>query len=85
MPISSTDQRQAALSQSLFPTKDAVASHAQWLGDRVRQLVQEHSFNLDGVPGARLDVVGNVVNLAPVYWVSEFIVSHPLSSLARLC
>ena len=68
------EERQAALTQALFPTRDAVAADAAWFGDKVRQLAREHSFALDGIAGKRVDVVGNVVNLAPVYWVSEFIV-----------
>ena len=70
----STEQRQTALRQALFPTHDSVSQHAAWIGNKTRQLVKDHSFKLFGVAGSRLDIVGNVVNLAPVYWVAEFIV-----------
>ena len=78
-------ERQATFMQALFPTPDAVATHAAWFGDKVRQLVNENSFVLDSVTGKRVNVVGSVVNLAPVYWVSEFIVRFSLHSFPMMC
>ena len=40
----------------------------------MQKLIKEHTLKVDGLAGSRLDIVGNVVNLAPVYWVAEFIV-----------
>ena len=71
---SSADARKAALTQALFPTQDAFDSHKQWIATTVQKLIKEHTLKVDGLAGSRLDVVGNVANLAPVYWVSEFIV-----------
>ncbi|KAI0354701.1 heme peroxidase [Trametes cingulata] len=75
-----TEQRKLALTQALFPTPDAFASHKAWFGTTVRELIKEHSFKMDGLAGSRLDIVGNVVNLAPVQWVSEFILGIPLKT-----
>ena len=71
---SSADARKAALTQALFPTQDTFDSHKQWIATTVQKLIKEHTLKVDGLAGSRLDVVGNVANLAPVYWVSEFIV-----------
>ena len=71
---SSADARKAALTQALFPTQDTFDSHKQWIATTVQKLIKEHTLKVDGLSGSRLDIVGNVANLAPVYWVSEFIV-----------
>ena len=62
---------------------DAVAAHAAWFGSKVRELVKAHSYVLDGVPGRRLDLVGNVTNLAPVHWVAELLVRRVSLCLGR--
>ncbi|KAH9932122.1 heme peroxidase [Epithele typhae] len=77
------EARQKALTQGLFPNSDAVAAHASWFGSKVQELVKAHSYVLDGVPGKRLDVIGNVVNLAPVHWVSEYILGISLKTAQR--
>ncbi|TBU62473.1 heme peroxidase [Dichomitus squalens] len=74
------DARKLALTQALFPTQDALKSHVQWIGQTVQKLIKQHSLDIDGLPGSRLDIVGNVVNLAPIYWVSEFILGIPLKT-----
>ena len=73
--LCSGEARKLALTQALFPTQDAINSHVQWIGKTVQKLIKQHSLKIDGLPGSRIDIVGNVANLAPVYWVSEFIVS----------
>lgn len=59
----------------MFPTQDALAGHKAWFVKTAQQLITDSTFTLDGLPGKRVDVVGNVINLVPVYWVSEFVVS----------
>ena len=73
--LCSGEARKLALTQALFPTQDAINSHVQWIGKTVQKLIKQHSLKIDGLPGSRIDIVGNVAILAPVYWVSEFIVS----------
>ncbi|KAI0778881.1 heme peroxidase [Trametes elegans] len=74
------EQRKIALTQALFPSQDAFATHKAWFGKTVRELIKDHSFKMDGVPGSRLDIIGNVVNLAPVHWVSKFILGISLKT-----
>ncbi|PIL31281.1 cytochrome P450 [Ganoderma sinense ZZ0214-1] len=77
------DARKAALTQALFPTPDAFESHKQWFSSTVQKLIKEHTLKVDGLAGSRLDIVGNVANLAPVYWVSEFILGIPLKTVDK--
>ena len=58
----------------MFPTQDAFAGHKAFFRTTAQALIEDHSFMLSGVPGKRVYIVGNVINLVPVYWVSEFIV-----------
>ncbi len=58
----------------MFPTPDAFGAHKAWFGTTTRELIKEHSYNIAGLAGSRIDIVGNVINLVPVYWVSEFLV-----------
>ncbi|KAI8981356.1 heme peroxidase [Trametes punicea] len=74
------EQRKLALTQALFPTQDAFGAHKAWFGTKVRDLIKEHSYKVDGLAGSRLDIVGNVINLTPVYWVSEFCLGIPLKT-----
>ncbi|KAH9854311.1 heme peroxidase [Lenzites betulinus] len=77
------EQRKLALTQAIFPTPDAFGAHKAWFGTTLRELIKEHSYKIDGLPGSRLDIIGNVVNLVPVYWVSEFILGIPLKTPKR--
>ncbi|KAI0756453.1 heme peroxidase [Daedaleopsis nitida] len=76
-----TEQRKSALAQSLFPTKDALAAHRDFIRSTAQQLIKDNTFKLDGLAGQRVDIVGNVINLIPVYWVSEFILGIPLKTI----
>ncbi|KAI0673867.1 heme peroxidase [Trametes maxima] len=78
--VNAPEQRKLTLAQALFPNQDAFGSHKAWFGATVRELIKLNSYKLDGLAGTRLDVVGNVINLAPVYWVSEFILGIPLKT-----
>ncbi|KAI0829008.1 heme peroxidase, partial [Trametes gibbosa] len=73
-------ERQLVLKQTLFPSHSALRDHAVWLRTTTRKLIEEHSYQPDGLPGYRLDLVGNVINLAPVYWVSNFMLGIPLKT-----
>ncbi|KAI0752622.1 heme peroxidase [Daedaleopsis nitida] len=76
-------QLKSALAQSLFPNKDAIATHKAWIRSKANELITEHTYKLDGVAGQRLDIVGNVINLVPIFWVSEFLLGIPLKTTRR--
>ena len=78
----SSEQRKTALLQALFPTPDAYTKHRAWFGTQVQQLIKDHTFQVSGLPGSRLDVVGNVINQAPAYWVANYIVRSAASCIA---
>ena len=72
--IDRPEQRKVALAQAMFPTQDAFAGHKAFFRSTAQELIKDHTYTLSGIPGKRIDIVGNVINLVPVYWVSEFIV-----------
>ncbi|RPD64671.1 heme peroxidase [Lentinus tigrinus ALCF2SS1-6] len=77
------EPRKTALLQALFPTPDAYTAHKAWFRTQVQQLIKDHTFKVSGLPGTRLDVVGNVINLAPAYWVAEYILGIPLKDVHK--
>ncbi|OBZ79068.1 Psi-producing oxygenase A [Grifola frondosa] len=74
------DKDQAAVLNALFPNQDSSTQCAFWFREKVQALIKESSFKLDGVAGTRVDIVGNVINLAPVYWVAELLMGIPLKT-----
>ena len=79
-----SEQRRKALFQALFPTAEANTAHRAWFRTKVRQLVKDHTLKMSGMPCVKVDVVGNVVNLVPVYWVAHYIVRRDSFSGVRL-
>ncbi|KAI0658449.1 heme peroxidase [Cubamyces menziesii] len=73
-------QRKLTITQALFPSQDAFGQHKAWFGATIRQLIKDNSYKPGGVAGSRLDIVGNVINLTPVYWVSQFLLGIPLKT-----
>ncbi|TFK85570.1 heme peroxidase [Polyporus arcularius HHB13444] len=77
------EPRKAALVQALFPSPDAYGAHKAYFRTTVQQLIKDHSVKVNGLPGTRLDVVGNVINLAPAYWVAEYMLGIPLKDIHK--
>lgn len=45
-----------------------------------QQLVKENSYKISGIPGTRVDIVRNVINLAAVHWASDWLMGTPLKT-----
>lgn len=52
--------------------------------DTVKKLITDKSYKIDGVPGTRVDIIRNVVNLLSVHWVADYLVRLD-SSARRRC
>ena len=48
----------------------------KFYADTTRKMIQDWSYTIPGVPGTRVDIVRNVINLVSVHWVAYYLVSH---------
>lgn len=46
------------------------------------ELIKQWSYVLDGIPGTRVDIVRNVINLVSVHWAASYLVGIPLKTVA---
>lgn len=60
---------------AMFPNgKGSLETYAQVFRQSTGELIRENSFKIDGIPGTRVDIVSNVLNLLTVGWVSDYMV-----------
>lgn len=60
---------------ALFPDgKASLAQYAQAFKTMTNDLIKEYSYKIEGVPGTRIDIVNNVINLVSVRWIADFLV-----------
>ena len=51
----------------------SLQQHAQAFKTLTQQLLLQNSYTIDGVPGTRVDIVRNVINLVSVHWVADYL------------
>lgn len=61
----------ALLNNESGPTLDAFGKA---FGAMAKDLIKTWSYKIPGVPGTRVDIVRNVVNLVSVHWVADYLV-----------
>ncbi|CAL1694713.1 unnamed protein product [Somion occarium] len=66
--------------RALFPDHDTCNGYVAWYKAKTQELLQEYSYKIDGVPGTRVDIVRNVINLVAVHWASGWLVGAPLKT-----
>ena len=49
-----------------------------------QKLIKAKSYKISGVPGTRVDIVRNVVNLIAVHWTSDYLVCRSIEILYSL-
>lgn len=52
-------------------SQEAIDRHAKWYGDKTTELIQDKSFTMSKGQTRSVDIVRDVLNLVPVYWVSQ--------------
>ncbi|KAG9083295.1 hypothetical protein FRC07_013955, partial [Ceratobasidium sp. 392] len=57
---------------------DAIARYTQWYGAKTTDLIKEKSFSMSKSNTRSVDIVRDVLNLVPVYWVSQELAGLPL-------
>jgi linoleate 10R-lipoxygenase len=59
-------------------SQEAIGRHAKWYGDKTTELIQDKSFTMSKGQTRSVDIVRDVLNLVPVYWVSQEMVGCPV-------
>ncbi|KAL4262777.1 Heme peroxidase [Pleurotus pulmonarius] len=77
------DADRAMVLHALFPTQDSIAQYAAWCRADTVKLIQERSWNYDGVPGTYMDVVNGILNNTAIHFVSEKILGIELKTKAN--
>ncbi len=62
----------------MFPDKATSDTYTTWYKQKTAEMIKEWSYKLDGVPGTRVDIIRNVVNLVSVHWASNWVIGLPL-------
>ena len=58
-------------------SKATMSAFAKAYGDMTRAMIEDWSYTLDGAPGTCVDIVCNVINLASVHWITDYLVRLP--------
>ena len=74
------DSQKAVVLHALFPSPESLANYIGFYKTTTVSLLKEHSYKLDGLPGTRVDIVRNVINLASVHWAADFLTGIPLKT-----
>ncbi|GJE97837.1 heme peroxidase [Phanerochaete sordida] len=69
--------------QALFPNgQQSIEVYAQAYKRIAENLLKSSSYTMDGIPGTRVDIVGNVINLISVQFVADHLLGVPLKTKA---
>ena len=49
--------------------------------ETTKMLIKRESYKISGIPGTRVDIVRNVINLVSVHWTADYLVRFPLPHL----
>lgn len=67
--------------RALFPSHEVVHNYVNWYKEKTSDLVKQYSYKVSGIPGTRVDIVRNVINLAAVHWASSWLMGVPLKTV----
>ena len=62
-------------------SKDAMQEFVKYYVETTKMLIKRESYKISGIPGTRVDIVRNVINLVSVHWTADYLVrirSFPL-------
>ncbi|KAI0079537.1 heme peroxidase [Panus rudis PR-1116 ss-1] len=76
------DRYRLKVIHALFNDKPTVDGYVRWYRQKTEELVKEYSYTLDGIPGTRVDIVRNVINLVATHWAASYLMGVPLKTKA---
>ncbi|KAL4246543.1 hypothetical protein ABKN59_008748, partial [Abortiporus biennis] len=59
--------------QAIFPDQKTIDGYITWFKTKTSSFLSSKSYKLDGIPGTRIDIVQNVINLVFVHWASDYL------------
>ena len=68
---------------ALFPDQASITNYVTWYKTKTADLIKQYSYQIDGLPGTRVDVVRNVINVAAVHWAADYLCGIPLKNAAN--
>ncbi|KAG9091000.1 hypothetical protein FRC06_000785 [Ceratobasidium sp. 370] len=71
-------QKDLSVMHKAIVTPEAIERYAKWYGAKTTELIQEKSFSMSKSQTRSVDIVRDVLNLVPVYWVSQELAGLPL-------
>ncbi|KAG8780137.1 hypothetical protein FRC12_023407 [Ceratobasidium sp. 428] len=71
-------QKDMGLMHKVMATPEALARYTLWYGAKTTELIDEKSFSMSKSEARSVDIVRDVLNLVPVYWVSQELAGLPL-------
>ncbi|KAJ7281406.1 linoleate diol synthase [Mycena rebaudengoi] len=69
--IADGDKQRQEVYGVLFPTKESLDGVGTFFSDTIRKLIDSHSFTLVGGKTCVVDLVRDVLKVAPVYWAAD--------------
>ena len=58
-------------------SKATMDGFVKYYVETTQKMIKEWSYTIPNVPGTRVDIVRNVINLVSVHWVADYLVSVP--------
>ena len=74
------DSYRSQVLRALFPDRNVTQAYVDWYKSKTSELLKKHSYQISGIPGTRIDIARNVVNLVGVYWASNYLIGAPLKT-----
>ncbi|KAI0071441.1 heme peroxidase [Panus rudis PR-1116 ss-1] len=74
------DTDRAQMMHALCPSKASVTEYATWYKQMIINKIKENSYQINGVPGTRVDIVRNVINVACAHWAADYVMGIPLKT-----
>jgi len=71
-------QRDLNVMHRAMVTPEAIERYSKWYGAKTAELIQEKSFSMSKSQIRSVDIVRDVLNLVPVYWISQELAGLPL-------
>ena len=57
-----------------------MANYIAFYKSKTSELIKSQSYQIDGVPGTRVDIVRNVINITSVHWAADYLIGLPLKT-----
>jgi len=74
------EAKESIIWHALWPNRSDYDEFVSFFRDQTISLLKENSYTIDGVPGKRVDIVNNVINLVSVRYAADYMMGFPLKT-----